>query len=37
MVGDTVITHVVPSALARYGVGWDDGSPSRTPISAQRS
>jgi hypothetical protein len=37
MVDDTVTRHVVPSALERYGVGWDDEPPSRGPISAQQS
>jgi hypothetical protein len=34
MVGDTVASCAVPSALERYGVGWDDEPPSRTSISA---
>ena len=37
MVDDAVTTHVVPSALERYGVGRDDEPPSRTLISAQQS
>jgi hypothetical protein len=30
----TVVALAVPSALERYGVGWEDEPPPRTRISA---
>jgi hypothetical protein len=34
MTHTTVVAVAVPSALERYGVGWEDEPPSRTRISA---
>jgi hypothetical protein len=34
MAGDTAASCAVPSALERYGVGFDDEPPSRTQIAA---
>jgi hypothetical protein len=34
MVENTAVFCAVPSALERYGAGWDDEPPSRMPISA---
>jgi hypothetical protein len=34
MVDSTVATFAAPSALERYGVGWDDEPPSRLRTSA---
>jgi len=33
MTHTTIVALAVPSALARYGVGWDDEPPSRRRIS----
>jgi hypothetical protein len=34
MVENTAASCAVPSALERYGAGWDDEPPSRTLINA---